>query len=443
VYRIYTGIHSDDERRAELLNLQSRLADNRNLIQQLERRLHDIQSQSATADSDLRERLLERVENLKQIVSENLADGRTQLAKSFGELREELGRGQSAYQTQFERRQTDALKTLHDGLRNGMEGVQSQVRAALQGHSQELGKRIEQLAQATETRLIHISARVDQRLSEGFEKTTQVFTDVLKRLALIDQAQKKITELSTNVVSLQEVLADKRSRGAFGEVQLNSLIRNVLPESGFSLQHGLPNGTIADCVLFLPEPTGHVAVDAKFPLESYRTMTDIQLSEIERKAAERTFKQDIRKHIHDIAEKYIIPGTTSDGAIMFIPAEAVFAEIQAHHPDLVDEAGGLRVWMVSPTTLWAVINTARAVLKDAATREQVNVIQEHLGYLAKDFERFQIRMDALAKHIKQANDDVQTVSTSARKITERFVKIERVELEPPEAKKVEKSSDIS
>ena len=158
-------------------------------------------------------------------------------------------------------------------------------------------------------------------------------------------------------------------------------------------------------------------------------MTDIALAESDRKDAERQFKQDVRKHIQDIAEKYIIPGPTSDGAVMFIPAEAVFAEIQAHHPDLVEEANSLRVWMVSPTTLWAILNTARAVLKDAATREQVDIIQEHLGYFGKDFERFQKRMDTLSRHIEQAHKDVKAVHKSARKISSRFAKIEQVELE--------------
>ena len=199
-----------------------------------------------------------------------------------------------------------------------------------------------------------------------------------------------------------------------------------------------------DCVLFLPEPTGNVAVDAKFPLEAFRRMTDVESFELDRKRAEQQFKQDIKKHIHDIAEKYIIPGTTAEGAVMFIPAEAVFAEIQAHHPDLVEQAVNARVWMVSPTTLWAILNTARAVLKDAATREQVHVIQEHLGYLAKDFDRFQKRMDALATHIRQANEDVQNVNTSARKITTRFGQIERVELESPDqAPSLQENNDIS
>ncbi|MEX2353795.1 MAG: DNA recombination protein RmuC, partial [Gammaproteobacteria bacterium] len=228
--------------------------------------------------------------------------------------------------------------------------------------------------------------------------------------------------------SLQEILADKRSRGAFGEVQLNALIANVMPEHTYKTQYTLPNNTVADCVLFLPDPTGTIAIDSKFPLESYRKMTNISLGEADRKVAERQFRQDINKHIQDISGKYIVPGTTSDGAIMFIPAEAVFAEIHAHYPDLVDKAHAARVWMASPTTLWAILNTARTVLKDAATREQIHIIQEHLHILGKDFGRFQKRMDDLAKHIKMAHDDVENVNKSARKISSRFGKIERVEL---------------
>jgi len=201
-----------------------------------------------------------------------------------------------------------------------------------------------------------------------------------------------------------------------------------MPEAHFALQHALPNGRIADCALFLPAPTGTLAIDAKFPLEAWRRLTDSSLGELERRQAERQFKLDIRKHIRDIATKYILPNATADGAIMFIPAEAVFAEIQGHHPDLVDEAHAARVWLVSPTTLWAVLTTACAVLKDAATREQIDIIQHHLGHLGKDFERFRERMDALARHIAQAHDDVQKVHVSARRIADRFGRIERVEL---------------
>lgn len=350
------------------------------------------------------------------------------MEQRLGELREELRLILADHGNRFEQRQGEAIKHLSEILQGGMTNLQKQVGEHLARYSDDLGKRMEGLTQKTDQRLQDISGQVEKRLTEGFEKTTQTFGDILKRLALIDEAQKKITELSSNVVSLQEVLADKGSRGAFGEVQLAALVRNVLPESHFSLQHTLSNGKKADCVLFLPEPTGNVAIDAKFPLESYRRMMDPSVPDAERKAAERQFKIDIQKHVDDIADKYIIPGETSDGAVMFIPAEAVFAEIQAHHPDLVERAQARRVWIVSPTTLMAVLNTARAVLKDAATREQVHIIREHLVLLAKDFERFQERMDKLALHIDQAHRDVEDVNKSARKITSRFQKIEQAEL---------------
>jgi DNA recombination protein RmuC len=339
-------------------------------------------------------------------------------------------------ETLLERADATRLAAAQD-LSHGFQGLHRLLGETLQRGASDLGQRVEALTRATDERLKEISGQVDRRLAEGFEKTTATFADVLQRLALIDEAQKKITALSTDVVSLQQILADKRSRGAFGEVQLASLVRNVMPEASFKLQHTLPNGKIADCALFLPAPTGMLAIDAKFPLESYRRMTDFALPELERKPIERQFKQDIRKHIRDIASRYIIANVTSDGAMMFIPAEAVFAEIQAHHPELVDEAHAARVWLVSPTTLWAVLNTACAVLKDAATREQVDIIRQHLGFLAKDFLRFRERMDQLARHVEQAHEDVQKVHVSARRISERFERIERVEIDSAADKTLE------
>ena len=285
-----------------------------------------------------------------------------------------------------------------------------------------------ELHELLQKRLGDISGQVEQRLNKGFEKTTKTFADVMERLVLIDAAQKRIDELSTNVVSLQEVLTDKRSRGAFGEVQMAGLIRNVMPEGSYALQHTLTNGMRVDCIMFLPDPTGHIAIDSKFPLNSYQKMMDDEASETERLNAAKQFRLDIRKHIKDISDKYIIKDETADGAIMFIPAEAVFAEIHAHQPKLVDEAQRARVWMVSPTTLMAVLTTARAVLKDSATRQQVHVIQEHLVNLAKDFDRFRLRMNNLSKHIQQANNDVKDVHISANKISSRFEKIEKVEI---------------
>jgi len=285
-----------------------------------------------------------------------------------------------------------------------------------------------QLKNLLNMRLEDIDSKVKESLEEGFKKTNDTFDRVMKQLSTIDEAQKKIDGLTSNIVSFQELLGDKKSRGAFGEVQLESLVRNALPPDAFSMQHTLSNGNRADCVLFLPEPTGSVAIDSKFPLESYRTMLDSSLPPDDIKNAQKQFKLDIKKHIHDIASKYIISNETSDGAVMFIPAEAVFAEIHAYHSDLIEEAMSQRVWLVSPTTLMAVLNTARAVLKDVETRKQVHIIKAELGRLGQEFERFDVRMKKLADNIRQAHEHAQDVHVTSQKISRRFSQIERVEL---------------
>ena len=297
---------------------------------------------------------------------------------------------------------------------------------------------LDKLAEATHTltrriddRLEQISGKVSERLDEGFKQTNATFTNVMTRLATIDEAQRKIEILTGSVVSLQELLGDKRSRGAFGEVQLEALVRNVLPSAGFEMQYTLSNGARVDCMLRLPEPTGLVAVDSKFPLENYHRMLASDRNEVERAQAQKQFRTDVRKHVDDIAKKYIVAGETCDGAVMFVPAEAVFAEIHAYHAEVVVYANARRVWIVSPTTLMAVLNTARAVLKDVETRKQVHIIKDELGKLGADFGRFQARMDKLAQHIDQAKHDVDEVHVSSRKISERFARIERVELEGP------------
>jgi DNA recombination protein RmuC len=291
-----------------------------------------------------------------------------------------------------------------------------------------------QLKNLLNMRLQDIDSKVKESLEEGFKKTNDTFDRVMKQLSTIDEAQKKIDGLTSNIVSFQELLGDKKSRGAFGEVQLEGLIRNALPPNAFSMQHRMSNGNRADCVLFLPEPTGSVAIDSKFPLESYRKMLDSSLPPDEIKNAQKQFKLDIKKHIHDIASKYIIPNETSDGAVMFIPAEAVFAEIHAYHSDLIEEAMSQRVWLVSPTTLMAVLNTARAVLKDVETRKQVHIIKEELGKLGEQFGHFDVRMKKLADNIRQAHDNAQQIHITSQKISNRFSRIERVELtEDPNA----------
>lgn len=401
------------DRRLE--TLLSQATAHKTTLDLIDQRLGQQQIQFGQDAIQLRELVAGRVNDLRHAVSTQLGEARA------------LAEAHSAR----------VQKTVHDSLQEGFANLHQQLGEALLRSSTDLGQRFEALSRVTDERLQAIGGQVDKRLADGFEKTTATFTDVVKRLALIDEAQKKITALSTEVVGLQQLLSDKRSRGAFGEVQLSALVGNVMPPQSYALQYRLVNDRIADCALFLPEPSGTICIDAKFPLESYRVMTDTSRADSVRKQAEAQFKQDIRKHIRDIAEKYILRGVTADGAVMFIPAEAVFAEIQAHHPDLVDLAHASRVWLTSPTTLWAVLNTASAVLKDAATREQVHIIQHHLGALADDFQRFRTRMDRLATHIQQANKDVDDVGISARKISERFEKIERVELEPSAPSKPE------
>jgi len=306
--------------------------------------------------------------------------------------------------------------------------LQDTLREALSHHSQELSKRVELLTKTAEDKLQQVNAAVERRLSEGFAKTTETFAEIAKRLILIDDAQRKLTDLSNNVLSLQAILSDKRSRGAFGEIQLNNLIQNLLPAKNYSLQHQLSNGLRCDCLLLLPAPTGNIAVDAKFPLENFQRANDLEVAEVDRHKYQLAFAQDLKKHINDIAVKYIIPGETATGAIMFIPAEAIFAEIHSKLPELVTLAQDKRVWLTSPTTMMAILTTASAVIKDNATREHVHFIQENLRVLAKDFERFNERMQRLAKHIESANNDAKEIHSSATKITRRFEKIENVEM---------------
>jgi DNA recombination protein RmuC len=296
-----------------------------------------------------------------------------------------------------------------------------------------LGETTEKLGAKIDQRLDQIAGKVNERLEEGFKKTNETFVNVMQRLATIDEAQKKIETLTGSVVSLQELLGDKRSRGAFGEVQLEALVRNVLPSQAFEMQYTLSNGMRVDCVLKLPAPTGLVCVDSKFPLENYKLMLDPKANEADRAIAQKAFRADVRRHVDAIASKYIIDNETSDGAVMFVPAEAVFAEIHAYHSEVVDYAIGKRVWIVSPTTLMAVLNTARAVLKDVETRKQIHVIKEALARLAVEFGRFDDRLKKLADHIRQAHEDAERIQITGGKITQQFQRIESAELESPEA----------
>jgi DNA recombination protein RmuC len=395
-----------------------------------------------------------RIDRLEAVLKETLSGSTDAVVARVGERfegkhreltdasREQLIRQERELKGAIEKLKAEMEKTLGD-LREGLASrlgtsladstrvTNESLARTMKLATETLNSRFAELQRITDNRLDQISGKVSERLDEGFKKTQQTFVDVVTRLTIIDEAQKKIEALSRDVVSLQDILSDKKSRGVFGEVQLHQLVMNAMPEGTYALQHDLGSGLRADCVLFLPPPTGTIAVDAKFPLENYRRMFDPALPEAERQGAARLFKQDVRSHVEAIAQKYIVPGVTAEGAFMFVPAEAIFAEIHAHHPDLVELANRRRVFITSPTTMMAVLTTARAVLKDARTREQVHIIQEHLVLLANDFRLFQERMDKLATHIRQAHDDVEKVGTSAKKITSRFEKIEKVQLGAP------------
>jgi len=370
-------------------------------------------------------------ESLQQQLNQSLPliiDRLTQLQSARNETQEIMQQQaleQKHQREEFDKHQVNSLKVIQDSLSKGIHDAQQHIQLTLKQHGESLSKHIAILTQETQQSLKAITGEVNSQLSKGFEKTTATFTDVMKRLTIIDQAQQKITELSSNVVSLQDILNDKRSRGAFGEIQLHSLIKNTIPEQHFSMQHSLSNGKRVDCLLFLPEPTGNMSIDAKFPLETYKK---IQHSDQNKSKNEQQFKVDIKKHINDIANKYIIPGETADGAMMFLPSESIFSEIHSNYPELIELAHRSCVWIVSPSTMMAVLTTAKAVLKDAATRKQVHIIQQHLNSLAGDFSRFQSRMDNLSKHINQAQQDVEQVHVSSKKISSKFAKIEQVEL---------------
>lgn len=370
-------------------------------------------------------KLGDRLSNATNETSERL---RASVASELQATRDAMQTLQLAQNNSLSQTRETVLEKLHTTLAEQGKAEQELIQSTMRNATLQLTASIEALTKSVDGRLELIGGKVSERLDEGFKKTNQTFIDVMARLATIDEAQKKIDGLTTNVVSLQELLGDKRSRGAFGEVQLEALVRNVLPVNSFAMQHTFENGTRADCALFLPEPTGVVAVDSKFPLENYHRMLDNKLSDAEKLLAEKQFKLDVKKHVDDIATKYIISNVTSDGAVMFIPAEAVFAELHAYHADVIEYAMNKRVWVVSPTTLMAVLNTARAVLKDVETRKQVHVIKEELGKLSKDFGRFDLRMKKLADNIRQAHENAQDVHISSQKISQRFAQIERVEL---------------
>ena len=276
-------------------------------------------------------------------------------------------------------------------------------------------------------KLLQVAKNVSEGLQQNTVKTNETLADLRERLAKIDVAQQKISALSEQVVSLQEVLSNKQARGAFGEIQLNDLVTSALPPSAYEFQVVLTNQKRADCVLKLPNPPGLIVIDSKFPLESYHALR-VASNDREKLEAERFFKASVLKHIKDISEKYIVAGETAESALMFLPSEAIYAELHANFPDVVEASYRSKVWIVSPTTLMATLNTVRAILKDAKMREQAGVIQKEVGVLIDDIGRLDGRIESLSRHFKQANEDIDGIKISSGKIARRIQRIEDIQL---------------
>jgi len=302
--------------------------------------------------------------------------------------------------------------------------------------SKDLQNDFKELNETIIKRLEHINEKVNERLDSNFEKTNKTFTSILERISKIDEAQKKIDNLSNDIIGLQSVLTDKKTRGIFGETNLNYLLDSIFGKNDqiYQEQYTLSNGNIADAILFAPEPLGTIIIDAKFPLEHYQIMTNTKLDKLIREDAMKAFKIDVKKHIDDIKRKYIIEGETAGEAIMFLPAEAIFAEINAYHHDLIEYSYKAKVWLTSPTTLMSTLTIIGMILKNMERDKYAKVIHEELNKLSVEFDRYKDRWDKLSSHISTVSKDVEEIHTTTEKITKRFASISNVNAELKELK---------
>ena len=314
-------------------------------------------------------------------------------------------------------------------------GRQAELSGQLGQIANEAAMRQEQLRNALDTRLAQVTAQVSDNLRKENKDNRTALESLKERLAVIDAAQKNIAELSGQMVSLQEVLSNKQARGAFGEIQLNDLIISALPPDAYSFQRKLTNGKIADCLLTFPNPPGSIAIDSKFPLEGYQALCAAHDS-VTRIQAGKVFALHVSRHVKDIANRYIVPGETADSALMFLPSEAIYAELHANFRVVVEEAFRRRVWIVSPTTLMATLNTVRAVLKDVRMREQAGVIQAEVGRLANDVGRLDDRVEKLQRHFELASDYVRQIRISTEKVVRQATRIEGVEMGKDSAEEI-------
>ncbi len=378
------------------------------------------------------------IENQKQI--EKNAELFNKLQVSQNMLKESVHSSLSDFNAKLNEYILTRFDTLTKSLNDRLDSTSSKIDKRLEGSIEKISnsldkqkeqskKDFDEFISKVEERLEKISSKVDDRLKEGFENVDKTFKDIVSGIARISEAQKKIEELSGEVVSLQQVLSDKKTRGIFGEMQLENILKSVFGETRelYDLQYELKKDSskvIADAVIKAPQ-IGIIAIDSKFPLENYTRMTEAPIElKNQHKAA---FKQNIKKHINDIANKYIIKGQTADMAILFLPAEAIFAELNAYHQDIINYAYANNVWIASPTTLMALLTTIQAIVRDIKTQKQAKKIQEELIKLSKNFSLYKERWEKFIKDIEKVNKTAKEISITTTKISNEFEKIERVE----------------
>ena len=382
--------------------------------------------------SENNEKLLLRFNQLGQNLSGTMNDNNQLLSKNHTENSQLLTSSMNNNIQKLSVRLNENNTILTGVMTENNQSLTKNINEFKDGLTKNVNENFEKLSQKIENRLDAMNMKVEERLSKGFEETTKTFGNVLERLSKIDEAQKKIEALSSNVVSLQDILTDKKSRGIFGEIQLYQILSSVFGEKNDKLyqkQYKLSNGTIVDSIIFTPEPLGNIAVDSKFPLENYRKMYNNDLSQIERENARKDFVTDLKKHIDAISSKYIIKNETSEQAILFLPAEAIFAEINAYHTDIIEYAYKKNVRIASPTTLISVLTVIQVMMTNLERDKYANIIQQELEKLNVEFTRYRTRWDNLQKDIEKVSKDVKEINTTSNKISKRFTEISNAKFE--------------
>ena len=382
--------------------------------------------------SENNEKLLLRFNQLGQNLSGTMNDNNQLLSKNHTENSQLLTSSMNNNIQKLSVRLNENNTALTGVMTENNQNLTKNINEFKDGLTKNINENFEKLSQKIENRLDVMNMKVEERLSKGFEETTKTFGNVLERLSKIDEAQKKIEALSSNVVSLQDILTDKKSRGIFGEIQLYQILSSVFGEKNDKLyqkQYKLSNGNIVDSIIFTPEPLGNIAVDSKFPLENYRKMYNNDLSQIERENARKDFVSDLKKHIDAISSKYIIKNETSEQAILFLPAEAIFAEINAYHTDIIEYAYKKNVRIASPTTLISVLTVIQVMMTNLERDKYANIIQQELEKLNVEFTRYRTRWDNLQKDIEKVSKDVKKINTTSNKISKRFTEISNAKFE--------------